>query len=68
MGAVVDALPTSADIVLLAVPMQHLRGVLEPMPTPAAPLVVCIKGVEAGSLRLPLEVIAELRPGAPPPC
>ena len=62
---VVDALPTSADIVLLVVPMQHLRGVLERLPTPAAPLVACIKGVEAGSLRLPLEVIAALRPGAP---
>jgi glycerol-3-phosphate dehydrogenase (NAD(P)+) len=62
---VVDALPTSADIVLLVVPMQHLRGVLERLPTPAAPLVACIKGVEAGSLRLPLEVVAALRPGAP---
>jgi glycerol-3-phosphate dehydrogenase (NAD(P)+) len=62
---VVDALPTSADIVLLVVPMQHLRGVLERLPTPAAPLVVCIKGVEAGSLRLPLEVVAELRHGVP---
>jgi glycerol-3-phosphate dehydrogenase (NAD(P)+) len=62
---VVDALPTSADIVLLVVPMQHLRGVLERLLTPAAPLVACIKGVEAGSLRLPLEVIAALRPGAP---
>jgi glycerol-3-phosphate dehydrogenase (NAD(P)+) len=62
---VVGALPTSAAIVLLVVPMQHLRGVLERLPTPAAPLVACIKGVEAGSLRLPLEVVAALRPGAP---
>jgi glycerol-3-phosphate dehydrogenase (NAD(P)+) len=50
---------------LLVVPMQHLRGVLEGLPTPAAPLVVCIKGVETGTLRLPLEVVSELRPGAP---
>ncbi len=58
-------LPASADVALLVVPMQHLRGVLEHLPTPDAPLVVCIKGVEAGTLRLPLEVVAELRPGAP---
>jgi len=58
---VVDALPAVADAVLLVVPMQHLRGVLASLPAPAAPHVVCIKGVEAGTLRLPLEVVAELR-------
>ena len=61
---VVNAVPATADVVLLVVPMQHLRGVLERLPTPAAPLVVCIKGVETGTLRLPLEVVAELRPDA----
>ncbi len=30
-----------------------------------APLVVCAKGVETGTLRLPLEVVAELRPRTP---
>jgi glycerol-3-phosphate dehydrogenase (NAD(P)+) len=59
---VVDALPDTADAVLLVVPMQHLRAVLTSRPTPAAPHVVCIKGMEAGTLRLPLEVVAELRP------
>jgi glycerol-3-phosphate dehydrogenase (NAD(P)+) len=62
---VVSALPASADVALLVVPMQHLRGVLERMTTPDAPLVVCIKGLETATLRLPLEVVAELRPGAP---
>ncbi|HEX3399666.1 MAG TPA: NAD(P)H-dependent glycerol-3-phosphate dehydrogenase [Acetobacteraceae bacterium] len=62
---VVQALPDSADVVLLAVPMQHLRAVLTRLALPAAPLVVCIKGVEAGTLRLPLEVAAEQRPAAP---
>lgn len=62
---VVEAPPAAADAVLLAVPMQHLRRVLERLPTPPAPLVVCVKGVETGTLRLPLEVVAELRPGAP---
>ena len=62
---IVDALPPSADAVLLVVPMQHLRSVLSLLSLPAAPLVVCIKGVETGTLSLPLEVVAELRPGSP---
>ena len=61
---VVDALPASADAALLVVPMQHVRSVLNRLQTPAVPLVVCIKGVESGTLRLPLEVVLELRPGA----
>ncbi len=57
---IVDVLPAAIDAVLLAVPMQHLRGVLQRLPLPAAPVVVCVKGVEATTLRLPLEVVAEL--------
>ena len=55
--------PATADAVLLAVPMQHLRGVMLRLALPPAPLIVCAKGVEAGTLRLPLEVVAALRPG-----
>ncbi len=58
---IVDVLPAAADAVLLAVPMQYLRSVLERLPASAAPLVVCAKGVETGTLRLPLEVVTELR-------
>ncbi|MBU8546436.1 MULTISPECIES: NAD(P)H-dependent glycerol-3-phosphate dehydrogenase [Roseomonadaceae] len=47
---------------LLVVPVQHLRGVLAGWPETACPLVVCAKGVERGSLRLPLEILAEARP------
>lgn len=50
-----------ADIVLLAMPMQHLRG-LAPM-LPAGVLVACCKGVEAASTRLPLEVLGQTHPG-----
>ena len=52
------------DAILLAVPMQHLRGVLALLPQTTAPLVVCAKGVEVGTNRLPLELIAELHPTA----
>ncbi|MBN8892428.1 MAG: glycerol-3-phosphate dehydrogenase [Rhodospirillales bacterium 70-18] len=56
-------LPT-APLLLLVVPMQHLRAVAARLP-PGGPLVACCKGLEAGSLRLPLEVLAEACPGRP---
>ena len=62
---VTSAMPDAADAVLLAVPTQHLRGVLGRLPIGLAPLVVCAKGVEQTTLRLPLEIAADVRPGAP---
>ena len=55
-----------AGVTLLAVPLQHLRGVAARLGG-GGPLVVCAKGVEAGTLMLPLEMLAEVqaaRPGA----
>jgi glycerol-3-phosphate dehydrogenase (NAD(P)+) len=54
----------AAALVLLAVPLQHMRAVAARLP-PGGPLVVCAKGVESGSLRLPLEVLATVQPGRP---
>jgi glycerol-3-phosphate dehydrogenase (NAD(P)+) len=54
-----------AAVALLAVPMQHLRALLGRLPDSATPLVACCKGVEAGTLRLPLEVVASVLPGRP---
>ena len=54
----------AADVTLAAVPMQHLRGVLDAL-RPAGPLVLCCKGMERGSLMLPLEVAAEVLPEVP---
>ena len=63
--AVLDTLPgPGLDAVLLAVPVQHLREVAAKLRAPA-PLVVCCKGIEAGTGRLPLEIVAELHPGCP---
>lgn len=56
-------MPAHADLILLVVPMQHLRGVLPALPQAA--VAICAKGVEAGTLRLPLELLAELRPDLP---
>jgi glycerol-3-phosphate dehydrogenase (NAD(P)+) len=58
-------LPQFGDIVLLAVPMQHMRAVVALLPPGLAPMVVCAKGVETATLRLSLEIVAELRPGMP---
>jgi glycerol-3-phosphate dehydrogenase (NAD(P)+) len=52
-----------ADIVLLAMPMQALRGLAPSLP--AGLLVACCKGVETGSHLLPLEILGELHPGRP---
>lgn len=54
-----------AALVLACVPLQYLRPVLAALPPFEAPLVVCAKGVERDTLRLPLEVIAAVRPGRP---
>ena len=61
--AVTARLPRRADAWLLAVPMQLLRATLALLPADAAPLLACAKGVESGSLLLPLELIAAVRPG-----
>ncbi len=61
--AVTGALP-AADLVLLAVPLQHLRGIAAALP-PGGPLVCCAKGIEAGTLALPLEILGDVQPGRP---
>ena len=57
-----DEQSAPADAMLLAVPVQHLRDVAGRL-RPRAPLIACCKGVERGTLRLPLEILAELHPG-----
>ena len=56
----------SCDAWLVVTPAQFLRAVLSHAPTdPARPLVLCSKGIEAGSGELMSEVAAEAVPGAP---
>jgi glycerol-3-phosphate dehydrogenase (NAD(P)+) len=57
-AALADAL-----FVLVCVPMQFLRPVLSALPDTGVPLIACAKGVERGTLRFPMEVIADVRPG-----
>lgn len=58
----VEALDGAAFAVL-AVPVQHLRGMVKGLPLPS--ILVAAKGVERGSLRLPLEILAETHPETP---
>jgi glycerol-3-phosphate dehydrogenase (NAD(P)+) len=57
-------MPNTGQALLLAVPLPHLRAVLRRV-SPRAPLLLCCKGVEQDSLKLPLEVAAELHPAVP---
>ena len=56
----------ACNTVLLAIPMQQMRGVLEQWQTVLADkvLVACCKGIELQSGKGPLEVIAEVLPDA----
>lgn len=53
------------DAILVVTPAQHLRAVLAEAPIGATPLVLCAKGIEAGTRLLMSEVAAETRPHAP---
>jgi len=55
----------ACDALLLVTPAQHLRAVMDRMPPSARPLLLCSKGIEAGSTALMSEVAAGLRPEAP---
>ncbi|OSZ71989.1 glycerol-3-phosphate dehydrogenase [Sphingomonas sp. IBVSS1] len=51
------------DIVLVVVPAQHLRATLALAALPATtPIILCAKGIEAGSHKLMLEVARDLVP------
>jgi glycerol-3-phosphate dehydrogenase (NAD(P)+) len=53
------------DLWLVVPPAQHLRRVLADAPLQHGPsLILCAKGIEAGSLKLMAEVAAEAAPGA----
>ena len=55
----------SCDALLLVVPAQHLRGVAAALPRGDVPLILCSKGIEAGTGRLMSQVIEEVQPQAP---
>lgn len=57
-----------SDFILAVPPAQHLRAALtafKPHCRKAAPIVLCSKGVEQGTLKLMTQVLAETIPDAP---
>jgi len=56
-------LSSLTGLIVAAVPVQSLRPVLTAAPA-MNELVICAKGIESGTLRLPLEIAAEVRPEA----
>lgn len=54
-----------AEALLVVVPAQFLRAVLADAPVAGRPLVLCAKGIEAGTQKLVAEVARELHPDAP---
>ena len=50
---------------LVVTPAQHMRGVLADLPRHGQPLILCSKGIEAGSLKLLSDVAREIVGGSP---
>jgi glycerol-3-phosphate dehydrogenase (NAD(P)+) len=55
----------ACDALLIVVPTQFLRGVLAELPAQGRPLILCAKGIEAGSRLLVSELAAACAPEAP---
>lgn len=55
---------SACDALLVVTPAQHLAAVLATLPPGDMPLVLCAKGIEAGTGRLMFEIAAEARPDA----
>ena len=65
-GALADM--AACDALILAVPVQHLRGVLAELAAVRGvmpPLLLCAKGIEAGTALLPAGIAAQCLPGTP---
>ncbi|MBO9713984.1 NAD(P)H-dependent glycerol-3-phosphate dehydrogenase [Sphingomonas sp.] len=54
-----------SEAVLVVTPAQHMRAVLADMPRHGQPLILCSKGIEAGSLKLLHQVAHEAVDGSP---
>ena len=52
----------SSDALLIVVPVPFLRAVLAQLPASAAPLILCSKGMEAGSFAFPVDMVRALDP------
>ncbi|WP_404710800.1 NAD(P)H-dependent glycerol-3-phosphate dehydrogenase [Sphingomonas sp. MMS24-J13] len=70
LAAGVRATASLADLagceaLLVVTPAQHMRGILARTPVGTTPLLLCAKGIEAGTMALMSEAAAEVCPEAP---
>jgi len=56
---------SACDLILVVTPAQHLRGIVSAASAGATPLILCAKGIEAGTGLLMSEVAREACPHAP---
>lgn len=54
-----------AELLLLAVPVAHVRSVTETIRSSGRPLIAAAKGMETATTRLPHEILAALHPQSP---
>lgn len=55
----------ACDALLVVTPAQFVRTILSALPVDARPLILCAKGIEAGTMALMSDVAADLHPRAP---
>jgi glycerol-3-phosphate dehydrogenase (NAD(P)+) len=55
----------SCDALLVVTPAQHVRASLTALPQGHHPLVLCAKGIEAGTMALMSDIASELHPQSP---
>jgi len=54
----------ACDAILVVVPAQHVRATLTALPAGHHPLVLCAKGIEAGTAALMSDIAADLHPAS----
>ncbi|PZU08574.1 NAD(P)H-dependent glycerol-3-phosphate dehydrogenase [Sphingomonas sp.] len=55
----------ACDALLVVTPAQHMRVILRAAPVDSTPLLLCAKGIEAGTMALMSEAAADACPDAP---
>ena len=55
---------TACDALLIVTPAQHVRRVISQLPVGDQPVILCAKGIEAGTGKLMSQVVEDVVPGA----
>ncbi len=55
---------TACDALLIVTPAQHVRQVVSQLPVGDQPVILCAKGIEAGTGKLMSQVVEDVVPGA----